>query len=313
MTRLCLLMLSLTCAALLLPPGAAAAPQVGIGEQHPQFFTDPQFTRLHLRDARLLVSWDALSRNWETAEIDTWMRAARRARVRPLVTFSHSRAVGRERVLPTRRAYARAITRFRARYPHVVNFQAWNEANHPSQPTFRRPDRAAAFYDALVDRCHGCRVSAPAVLDTATMTRWIKRFELAARRPVRIWSLHNYGDANHFRTIRTRRMLNATKGEVWFTETGGIVNRWIDGRPHAVYDEAHAARATRQVFRLARLTPRVTRIYLYHWTAPDVNRPRWDSALIGRDGRARPAYHTLRRELAALPSSAPVRRSRDLR
>ena len=41
----------------------------------------------------------------------------------------------------------------------------------------------------------------------------------------RYWGLHNYIDANRARTTGTRRMLHAVKGQVWFTETGGIVAR----------------------------------------------------------------------------------------
>ena len=40
-----------------------------------------------------------------------------------------------------------------------------------------------------------------------------------------IWGLHNYIDANRFRTTGTRSLLRAVPGEVWFTETGGLVVR----------------------------------------------------------------------------------------
>ena len=40
-----------------------------------------------------------------------------------------------------------------------------------------------------------------------------------------IWGLHNYIDANRFRTRGTRALLRAVKGDVWFTETGGLVVR----------------------------------------------------------------------------------------
>ena len=41
----------------------------------------------------------------------------------------------------------------------------------------------------------------------------------------RYWGMHNYIDANRLRTTGTRRMLRAVKGQIWFTETGGIVAR----------------------------------------------------------------------------------------
>jgi hypothetical protein len=55
----------------------------------------------------------------------------------------------------------------------------------------------------------------------------------------------------------------------------------------------HAARATRQVEKLARLSRRVKRIYFYHWIAPDPDAT-WDSALTDRRGRPRPAYRVVR-------------------
>jgi hypothetical protein len=146
--------------------------------------------------------------------------------------------------------------------------------------------------------CRRCRISAPAVLDAPNMLRWIRRFEKAAHHRVRIWSLHNYLDANRGRSIGTRKLLRNTRGQVWFTETGGIANRWVNGRRVKGYTVRHAATATRQVFRLARLSKRVKRVYFYNWTAPTEARPRWDSALIGPDGRPRPAYTVIRRELA---------------
>jgi hypothetical protein len=115
---------------------------------------------------------------------------------------------------------------------------------------------------------------------------------------VRIWSIHNYLDANRGRSIGTRKLLRNVRGQIWFTETGGIANRWVNGRRVKAYTVKHAATATRQVFKLARLSSRVKRIYFYNWTAPTEPRPRWDSALIGPDGRPRPAYTIIRRELA---------------
>jgi hypothetical protein len=272
-------------------------PAIGIGEQDPRFFFDPRFTALGLRDARLVVSWDAMDIQWEVAQIDAWTSAARRAGVRPLVTFGHSRSE-REALLPSPARFRRAFLAFRARYPQITDYQAFNEANHPSQPTYRRPDRAARYYDAMVRACRGCRVSAPAVLDSGNMASWLRRFEAAARKPVRIWSIHNYGDANYGGSVGTRRLLAVTRGQVWFTETGGIVERWVDGVRRPRFTPARAVRATRNVFRLGRLSRRIKRIYPYHWSAPAIQRPRWDSALIGRDGRPRGSYAVLEREVS---------------
>jgi hypothetical protein len=282
----------------LAPATAAARPAVGIGEQGPAMFSDARWKALHAPNVRVVVSWDVLWSPGELHDLDTYLGAARRAKAKVLVTFAHSRVEGHEDDIPSRATWRRLFRQFRARYPRVKQFQAWNEANHGTQPTSRAPRRAAQLYDVMRSACRRCTISAPAVLDAPNMLSWIRRFERAARHPVRIWSLHNYLDANRGRSIGTRKLLRNVRGQVWFTETGGIANRWVGGRRVRPYTVKHAGKATRQVFRLARLSPRVKRVYFYNWTAPTERRPRWDSALIGPDGRPRPAYTVIRRELA---------------
>ena len=283
----------------LLAPAAASAkpPKVGIGEQNPTFFEDRRWKALDSPHVRLVVAWDALKSSWQIAEIDAWMAAAARHKAKPLITFGHSRLDRRERYLPTRDEFASAFRAFRRRYPSQRLFQVWNEANHGTQPTERRPDRVARYYDAMRRNCPRCTIAAPSVLDMNNMITWIEAFRRVARRKVRIWSIHNHLDANRFRTLGTRKLLRHTKGQLWFTETGGIVNRYIDGRRRKGYNRRNAAKATRQVFKLARLSRRVTRIYFYHWIAPPERRPRWDSGFVTPAGRARPALRVLRSEL----------------
>jgi hypothetical protein len=292
-------LLTIALLALLAPAaGAAKRPLIGIGEQNAGFFQDKRWKALDRPHVRLVVAWDALKSGWQTAEVDAWMAAAARAKAKPLITFSHSRlGRRREKYLPTRDEFASAFRAFRRRYPRQRLFQVWNEANHGTQPTFRRPDRAARYYDALKRNCPRCTVAAPSVLDMNNMLSWIKRFRRVARRKVTIWSIHNHIDANRFRTVGTRKLLRHTKGQVWFTETGGIVNRYIDGRRRKQYNRRNAANATKQVFRLARLSRRVKRVYFYHWVAPPERRPRWDSAFVTAKGRPRPALSVLRSEL----------------
>ena len=233
----------------------------------------------------------------ELADLDAYMAAARGARAHVLVTFAHSRVEGHEDDIPKPATWRKLFRQFRARYPQVHDFQAWNEANHGTQPTLRAPRRAAQLYDVMRSACRRCTISAPAVLDAPNMLSWIRAFRRAAKHTVRIWSIHNYLDANRGRSIGTRKFLRNVRGTVWFTETGGIANRWVSGRRVRAYTVRHAAVAVRQVFKLARLSPRVKRVYFYNWTAPTEARPRWDSALIGPNGKPRPAYTVIRREL----------------
>ena len=107
-------------------------------------------------------------------------------------------------------------------------------------------------------------------------------------------------DANYLRTSGTRALLRATKGEVWFTETGGIVKRRNRSKVRFTESARHAATATRWVFnRLVGLNPRrITHVYLFHWN-PSTSHDSWDSGLVNIHDKPRPAYGVLKRFLAA--------------
>jgi hypothetical protein len=284
-------------------PAAAADPAVGIGEQHPGMFGDPWWGALQIHRVRFVTGWDALRYDWSRAEADAYMTAARAAGVEVLLGFGHSRVPSRAHRLPTPRQFRREFLRFRARYPWVREYLTWNEANHCSQPTCRRPDVAARFYNALRRACPHCTIVAADVLDSRRMPAWVKAFRRRARDRRLIWGLHNYIDANRFRTIGTRSLLRAVPGEVWFTETGGLVVRDNGSPVEFPAGVGHAARATRWVFqRLAPLSPRVRRVYLYQWKPPSDTT--WDSGLIGPDGQPRPAYRVLCDHLRAAAQRA---------
>src|SRR3954447_7198699 len=290
--------------------GGAAAPAraltVGIADNKPDMFADPRLGAAGLRIARLSVGWDALSSPWQLAEIDAWLGAAQAAEVEPLVSFGHSRTDRRS--LPTPERFLFEFRRFRARYPWVREFATWNEANHCGEPTCHRPRLVAAYYRKLRRECPGCRILAAEVLDQPNMVHWVRAFRRAAHEEPRYWGLHNYIDANRGRIRGTRRLVRAVKGQIWFTETGGIVAR---RNRHKVTFPGSAGRGgevARLVFRRPRpLTRRTTRVYIYQWNAgppPET----WDSGLIGPTGRARPALRVvtqvLRRQRARQTAGA---------
>jgi hypothetical protein len=278
-------------------PTAQARPVIGIGEQNVGVFSDPTWQALGVRRMRLVVAWDALQSDWQRAEADAYLAAAQAQGAQVVLAFGRSRVVERREWLPSIAIFRRAFAAWRARYPTVSEYIAWNEANHCSQPTCHRPEVAARYYNALRADCPTCTIAAASVLDGSRMPGWVRRFQRVARDPDRrlIWGLHNYIDANRFRTRGTRSLLRVTKGRIWFTETGGLVYR-KDGPSQVPFPEGarHAARATRWVLRrLAPLSRRVTRVYFYHWLPPAPG-SWWDSALVDRRGRPRPALAVLR-------------------
>jgi hypothetical protein len=265
-------------------------------------FDDPLYAPLNLRDARYIAPWDALKDERQRDKLDAWMDAARAANTRVLLGFERSlRSAKLARTLPTDAQFAREFKRFRARYPEVRDWLVWNEANHPFSLTANRPRRAARYFGIVARNCRGCNVVAADVLDVSGMTAWVERFKRYATERPRIWGIHNYADANRLSSKGTRALLKITRGKLWFTETGGLVVRREYAGTTVVrefrYTQRHAARATRQILQTACISRRIRRVYLYHWKAP-ARVTNWDSAFIGPRGTPRPAYHTLRRQLA---------------
>ena len=295
----------LVCAPALLavtPPAASAAvPTLGVGEQKPELFSDSRWKRLGLRDVRYITPWDTLDDPVQLERLDRWMVAARAARARVLLGFAHSlRSERLARTLPSRRQFRRQFRRIRARYPEVRSWIVWSEANDPGALTSKRPRRAAQFFDVVANLCRGCNIVAADVLDVPGMPAWIRRFQRHARHRPRIWGLHNYADANRFRRSGLRALLRSVRGDVWLTETGGLVLRRTYRGTRVLrtyrYSLRHAARATRHVLGLSCLSRRIRRVYLYHWQAP---RPvtSWDSGLLDPFGHPRPAYRVVARWL----------------
>ena len=254
-------------------PGAAAAtpapiPKIGIGEQNPEIFSSPYFKQLKVKHVRVTTAWDTLRHGWQRAELDDYMARARAAGVNVLLGFGHARSPKRRvrRHVPSVKRFTKEFRAYRKRYPWVRDWLTWNEANHCGEPTCHKARRVARFYNAM-------RAQLPRLPDRrrrrarhADSSRLGEEFRKVARTDRLIWGLHNYIDANRFTTSGTRALLKAApRGKIWFTETGGLVVRRNKSRIAFPGNKKHAAAATRQVFKLARLSRRVRRIYFYHW------------------------------------------------
>jgi putative glycosyl hydrolase len=271
---------------------AWARPTVGIADHNVSTFSDPHYRALGVRIARLVIPYDAvLNGGWERDQVDAWMAAATAAGVEPMVAFNHSRTAGK---VPTVAEYRRHIQAFHARYPQVRVITPWNEANYKSQPTASNPRLAADFYNQTLSVFPGARIVAADVLDQDDVLTWLRTFRTYAYQHPQLWGLHNYNDVNLFRpaaTSVTAKVLGYLPGEVWLTETGGIVNS-----PRFPYDLDRAARAVAHTFTLAEAFPRISRVYVYNWLGV-ANRTQWDAGLVDADGTPRPALDVVRRYL----------------
>ncbi len=290
-------------------PGAQARYRVGIGEQKPEMFSSPAWQALNLKQVRYLVPWD-WRETGQQAEVAAFMAAARGHGQDVLVTFTARRGcfdAGRYSRAPacrapSVRAYRRSVRAFDRAYPWVRVYATWNEVNHVSQPTFTRPRLVARYFAVLRSeaRRRGFRVMAADLIDTSNLRRYLRAFRGRAPGRPRLWGLHNYGDVNRRTSADTRQMLSLVPGEVWLTETGGIVK--FGNSPQFAYSEARAADRTRWMFRLADryderrrgLRSRITRLYVYRWFGEPPS-ARFDAGLVSADGTPRRAYSVVRR------------------
>jgi hypothetical protein len=278
---------------------ASSAPfTVGIADQHEFFMTDSRFTPLGITHARIYLPWDLFSVSSQVASADTYMQAANKAGIDVLVTFSQSRRGGAHNsVNPTPAQMASTIKAYRKKWPFLHEFATWNEVNLEN----KKPATVAKWWMALKKACPTCTILGAELVDrapannqkaaskaavTQNISTWIKAFLHATKgKQPTAWGLHNYDDANLTHTYGTKAILAATKGQIWFTETGGLVSRHSSSKIKMPEGQAHATAATKYILtKLARLSPRIKRVYLYEWTDATTS---WDSAFTGPHNETR--------------------------
>lgn len=291
-------------AALVAVPAAQAKVRVGLSEQSPSMFDQPNWAQLKLKRVRYIFPWDYAKSAGNHAEVTGFMNAARAHKQEVLATFSATRGCfvnnkyskRKACKAPSQNAYKAAVKGFRKEFPYAKTFTPWNEVNHVSQPTYRKPALAAKYYKSLKSVCKGCTVMAADVLDSSDVKSYLRKFLRASKGKGRIWGLHNYKDVNRHQSKGVKSVLSVTKGQVWLTETGGIVNF----KPNFKYSLSRASKATKYMFALARKSKRVKRIYVYRWFG-EPRSARFDAGLVNPDGSARPALKQFRKKIKGLP------------
>ena len=300
-----LLPLTLLLSLALAGSASAKAPIVGVGDQNASMFSSSAFKKLGVGHSRLVLAWDWYREPHAVYQTDLWMQQAQAAGVRPLVAFNRNWRSNGHRKPPSLALYRKSFRLARERYPWVTDYSAWNEANHSSQPTSKKPYLAARYYNAMRKDCRSCTIVAADVLDSRDMVAWVKKFKRHAP-SARVWGVHNYKDANDG-SGTTRQLLRAVRGQVWLTETGGILRlKPADGsRGGRKHTKAQQARSVKRVYRIAKSSRRITRVYFYEWAKKRGNR--WDSAFVESNGRLRPSYHALKRGLRVTGGAARAR------
>jgi hypothetical protein len=251
---LCLCLL----AAVVAPSAASAKLTVGISDNRPQMLADPLFAQLGAKQVRIVVSYDAAGAaakgdNEISDRVAPYIASATAQGVEVMVAFEHSRGAPldcRQKSakrkaqckLPTVAKYKSEIAKFVQAFPQVKYITAFNESNHPSQPTVSNPRRAGQFAKAADSVCKAaktCQSIAMDILDSANdpkapksklnysqTIRFIKTLKrgYGKSRPA-ICGIHNYADVNRFRTAGTKALTRAMNCKShWLTETGGFYN-----------------------------------------------------------------------------------------
>ena len=289
------LLAALLALACLAPPahGLARNQIFGIGDiKHPRAFESPWFKRLKPGSVRYIADWNiARTKGPDRARLDAWYNAALDAGIDPLVTF-HGRHA------PSIPQYTRAFGAALRRWPGIREWQAWNEANHVSEPvTYRYPARAAKYAKAMERRCPRCTVIPLTYVlsNKASSDAWMARFLAAYGRDPDVWAVHAYGDANRFQFNLLKRFLRLhPTGKVWITETAGLAKF----RGNLRFDLQRQKRATKWAFDEAlAFRDRVDRMYYWQWRgAEKPRRVPWDSGLLDAAGNPRPAYKVALKE-----------------
>jgi hypothetical protein len=272
-------------------PSGASAVTVGISDDGSAMFSQHTFQRLDIRQARYMTYWNvAVMRNkGPLRAARTWIRAAERAGVTPMVSFS-----GNGDYVPSWPVYAAAIKAFLHDFPQVKTYTPWNEPDWIYRPALAdNPKLAADYFNVLIRWCRHCTIVAGDVyLPANQLGPWIASYRRYLHARPKAWALHNYYDVRTHTTSQLQTLERLTSGQIWLTETAGIERRGHWQFPNqGVFA---AARDEAFLFSIPRRFPRVTRIYHYQWQGTLLSpRTGWDSGLIGPRGVPRPAYWTL--------------------
>jgi hypothetical protein len=278
----------------------------GIGDETASMFANPLYRQLHTKIVRYIAPYDAAVRPYSLDKAIAFIHNAEAAHEKVLVAFYHSEYTPTR--MPSVSTYQSDVKKFAKLFPRVKEYESWDESNRGNEPgQFSSPSAVAAakYYQALLRVCRGCAVVGLDVLDQnyiGPTLNYISEFKHEIYRletvMPRIWGLHNYSDVNRLEGWRTRELVRALGGQVWLTETGGIVkfggafpNRNGSGL-------TRAAKVLKFMFALAGAHSQIKRLYVYDWNG-GTSSTRFDAGLTNADERPRQGYVVVCRQLHA--------------
>jgi len=285
---------------------AAASYLTGIGDEQGEMFGNPLWQQLHTKIVRYIAPYDAIAHPYSLNKAKFWIHEAEAHHQQVLVAFYHSEYT--PLTLPSVTQYQRDVQRFVKLFPRVHQYQSWDEANRGYIPHYLASPSAVAaarYYQALIRVCHGCTAIGLDVLDSQNIgptLEYISEFkhEIGRLRTImpRIWGLHNYSDINRLESWRTRELVRALGGQVWLTETGGIVQFGGSFPNRRGSGLTRAAKVLKYMFAVAGSQPQVKRLYIYDWTGGNAS-TRFDAGLTSAHHQPRAGYIVVCRQLHA--------------
>ena len=295
---------------------ASASFLTGIGDEQLTMFADPLWQQLHTKIVRYIAPYDAAVHPDDLARARSWIEAAEANHQQVLLAFYHSEHAPTK--LPSVATYQKDVGKFEKLFPHVRQYQSWDEANRGNiKHVLASPSAALAakYYQALKRVCKGCTVIGLDVLDAATIhgtLRYIREFKAEVKhlRTVMpsIWGLHNYSDINRLESWRTRELTKAFGGQVWLTETGGIVQfkpSFLNSRGSGL---TRAAKVLKFMFSVAASQSKIKRLYIYDWSG-GTPATRFDAGLTNAVGQPRVGYEVVCKALHAAACSVKTARN----
>jgi hypothetical protein len=286
------------------PAHAAASYLTGVGDESVEMFGNPLWAQLHTKIVRYIAPYDAVAHSYSLDKARLFIREAEAHHQQVLVAFYHSEYS--PLTLPSVASYQRDVQKFVKLFPRVRQYQSWDEANRGYIPhTLASPSAVAAaeYYQALIRVCHGCTVIGLDILDAQNIgptLEYISEFkrEIGRLRTVmpKIWGLHNYSDINRLESWRTRELSRALGGQVWLTETGGIVQFGAAFPNRRGYGLTRAAKVLKYMFAVAASQSQVKRLYIYDWTGGTAS-TRFDAGLMSAHDQPRAGYVVVCKQL----------------
>ncbi len=278
----------------------------GLSDSHDEMFGNSLWQQLHTQIARLTVPYDVAVRPYDLEQAEAWIHAAEARHQKILLAFYHSEYTPMK--MPSVAVYKRDVAKFIKKFPHIREYQAWDEANRGYVPGYFRSPSAvqdAQYYQALKRDCIPCTVVGLDVLDQDDIYPTIDYIEEFKREIGRLrtvmpttWGLHDYSDVNRLESWRTRDLVADLGGEVWLTETGGIVKFGNDFPNKNGSGLRRAAKVLQFTFGVAASNPRIKRLYIYDWTGGTAS-TRFDAGLTNAHYKPRPGYVVVCKQLHA--------------